>query len=100
MKQALTKRLAELKPDGMTERNVLFQSVVAGKGMDGTYPFKVTMTIRDYGAGYPANRYFGETCVANIVDGYTQAEIDFDMDLLALDVFGNRLLALRNSERC
>ncbi|MEO8027716.1 MAG: hypothetical protein ABI823_14635 [Bryobacteraceae bacterium] len=66
LKQALEKRLLDLKPDGSTERQVLFQSVqpLAKKGA--FYPFEVTAVIRDYGPGYPANRFYGETCVGQI----------------------------------
>ncbi len=65
LKQVLTKRLLALKPDGMTERQVLFQEVRAGTATGGEYPFQVTAAIRDYGPGYPANRYYGQTCVGH-----------------------------------
>jgi hypothetical protein len=58
-KQALTARLLKLKPEGMSERQVLFQKVQAGSSGN----FRVTALVRDYGAGYPPNRYYGETCV-------------------------------------
>jgi hypothetical protein len=48
----------------MTERTVLFQEVRAGAPVGGSYPFQVTALVRDYGPGYPANRYYGETCVS------------------------------------
>ncbi len=38
LKQALEKTLQSLKPAGMTERNVLFQEVRAGKPNAGSYP--------------------------------------------------------------
>ena len=66
LKQVLNKRLQSLRPDGMTERNVLFQEVRAGSPAPGSYPFQVTAVIRDYGPGYPANRYYGETCVSRL----------------------------------
>lgn len=66
LKQVLTKRLKSLRPSGMTERDVLFQEVRAGRADGGTYPFQVTALIRDYGPGYPANRYYGETCVGHL----------------------------------
>src|SRR5258708_8227241 len=66
LKQLLNQRLQKLRPDGSTERNVLFQDVRAGNASGGDYPFQVTALIRDYGAGYPANRYYGETCVGQM----------------------------------
>ena len=65
-KQVLDQKWQKLKPDGMTERNVLFQDVRAGAVNAGSYPFRVTAIIRDYGPGYPRNGYYGETCVARI----------------------------------
>ncbi|MCU1285047.1 MAG: hypothetical protein JWO13_1397 [Acidobacteriales bacterium] len=59
LKQALTARLLQLKPTGMSERQILFQEVRAGSSGN----FRVTALVRDYGAGYPKNRYYGETCV-------------------------------------
>jgi hypothetical protein len=53
-------------PGGSTERNVVYQSVRAGSGGGNDYPFQVTALIRDYGAGYPANRYYGKTCVSRL----------------------------------
>ncbi len=64
--QALDKAWIKLTPDGMTERNVLFESIEAGQPNGETYPFRVTVTIRDYGPGYPPNSYFGQTCVTKI----------------------------------
>ena len=37
LKQVLNQRLQKLRPDGFTERNVLFENVRAGKG-SGDYP--------------------------------------------------------------
>ena len=68
LKQVLDKRLQSLRPEGTSERNVLFQTVLAGKPDGGSFPFRVTLQIRDYGAGYPANRYYGETCVSHITE--------------------------------
>jgi hypothetical protein len=67
--QTLDARLQQLRPDGMTVRAVRFESVQAGTPNGGYYPFVVTGTIYDYGPGYPANRYYGETCVGRI-DGW------------------------------
>src|SRR4051812_41732352 len=66
LKQVLQKQLLALRPDGVSERNVLFQEVVAGKANGGEYPFLVTALIRDYKPGYPANRYYGDTCVGHV----------------------------------
>ncbi len=68
LEQVLEKRLLGLRPTGFSERNVLFQSVLAGKPDRGEYPFRVSLLIRDYGAGYPANRFYGETCVGHVTD--------------------------------
>lgn len=65
LKQVLNQRLQKLRPEGFTERNVLFQDVQAGKG-SGDFPFQVTAVIRDYGPGYPANHFYGETCVGRM----------------------------------
>ncbi|MBV9548382.1 MAG: hypothetical protein JO256_01765 [Alphaproteobacteria bacterium] len=62
-KAVLEKQLLNLKPDGMSERQVLFQQVTAGRPNGGYYPYTATLLVRDYGPGYPANRYFGETCI-------------------------------------
>src|ERR1700682_1688652 len=66
LKQVLNKRLLSLRPDGMTERSVLFQVVRPGASSGGFYPFQVTALIRDYGPGYPANRYYGTTCIGHL----------------------------------
>lgn len=63
LKHALTKKLQKLTPAGMTERQVLFQEVRAGTPTGASYPFQVTAVLRDYGPGYPANRFYGTTCV-------------------------------------
>ncbi len=63
LKQALTKKLQKLTPAGMTERQVLFQEVRAGAPTGASYPFQVTAVLRDYGPGYPANRFYGTTCI-------------------------------------
>ncbi len=85
LKQVLTRKLLSLRPDGVTERNVLYQDVVAGRPTGGTYPFRATLVIRDYGPGYPANRYYGETCVARITGWTYQLSVD---DLGAWQVEG------------
>lgn len=70
LKQVLERRLLTLTPTGMKERQVLFQSVAAAPKNGAFYPFRVTALIRDYGAGYPPNGFFGETCVGKM-DGWT-----------------------------
>jgi len=78
LKQVLTKKLMKLTPGGSTERNVLFLSVQAGSANSGTYPFKVTAVVRDYGAGYPKNHYYGTTCVGHLDEQvYTLLKDDF-----------------------
>ena len=66
LKQVLSQQLQKLRPEGITERNVLFEAVRAGAPNGGMYPFQVTLNIRDYGPGYPPNGYFGETCVGHM----------------------------------
>lgn len=39
-----------------------------GKEQNGAYAFRATIAIRDYGPGYPANRYYGQTCVGKLID--------------------------------
>ena len=79
LKRTLEKELMDLKPTGFTERNVLFQEVTAGRPTAGSYPFRVTALIRDYGSGYPKNRYYGQTCVGKMT------QRDF---LMVPDAFG------------
>jgi hypothetical protein len=66
LKQVLTKRLLSLQPTGTTERQVLFQSVTPAPKKGAFYPFTVTALIRDYGPGYPANKFYGETCIGKM----------------------------------
>jgi len=65
-KQVLNQTLQKLRPDGYTERQVLFQEARAGAPNGGEYPFQVTLLIRDYGPGYPTNRFYGATCVGRM----------------------------------
>jgi hypothetical protein len=60
LKQVLARKLMLLKPSEAAERDVLFQTVQPGSGMN---TFRVTAIIRDYTAGYPKNRYYGQTCI-------------------------------------
>ena len=69
LKQVLSKTLLGLRPEGYTERQVLFQSVTANPKKGAFYPFTVTAIIRDYNPGYPPNRYYGTTCVRKM-DGW------------------------------
>lgn len=65
-KQVFDRQLQELKPQGYTERTVLFQDVRPGRANGGHYAFEVTATIHDYGPGYPTNRFYGATCVGKM----------------------------------
>jgi hypothetical protein len=67
---ALDAHLQKLRPDGYTERTVLFENVRAGASNGPRHSFVVTATIHDYGPGYPANSYYGQTCVGRM-DGWT-----------------------------
>lgn len=61
--------MQKLRPTGFTARTLLFESVRAGTPSGGYFPFVVTATLHDYGPGYPANRYYGQTCVGRM-DGW------------------------------
>lgn len=75
--RALEHRLQQLKPDGMTQRDVRFITVLAGKPNGGpTFPFRATLVIRDYGPGFPKNRYYGQTCVGHINEANYTIEAD------------------------
>ena len=65
-KKVLNKRLQALRMQGYTERNVLFQNVRLVSANAGSYQFEVTGLIRDYGPGYPKNRFYGATCVGKM----------------------------------
>ena len=75
-KQALEKKWQKLRPDGISERNVLFQQVEAGRSNGRSYPFRVTVILRDYEPGYPRNRYYGNTCVSKIQEEVYTLEPD------------------------
>lgn len=64
--QVLAAQLQKLKPTGFTVRTVLFEEVRAGRPNGGFYPFQVTASIHDYAPGYPANHYYGQTCVGRM----------------------------------
>jgi hypothetical protein len=64
--RALEKSLLKLRPAGFTERQVLFSNVQQGRSSGASYPFQADVVIRDYGPGYPANRYYGETCIGRM----------------------------------
>ncbi|HVZ26122.1 MAG TPA: hypothetical protein VG842_08715 [Sediminibacterium sp.] len=68
-KQVFNQQLQALRPDGFSQRVVKFVQVQAGKPNGGYYPFLVTAYVYDYGAGYPANHYYGETCLGKM-DGW------------------------------
>ena len=71
-KQILNKRWLELRPQAVTQRNVLFQSVRP----NGANRFIVTAIVRDYDPGYPANRYYGSTCTGS----FDEAPFSFRFD--------------------
>ncbi len=64
--QTLEAQLQKLKPTGTAVRTIRFEEVRAGKPNGGYFPFMVTASIHDYGAGYPPNNYFGETCLGRM----------------------------------
>jgi hypothetical protein len=70
--QVLDQQWQGLRPQGVTQRNVLFQNVRA----TGSNQFAVTAIVRDYGPGYPANRFYGETCVSH----FDEAPFSFRYD--------------------
>lgn len=61
--QAFEKKLLQIKTSDYSERQVVFQQVRQGARSGGSYQFFVTAMVRDYNAGYPKNRYYGQTCV-------------------------------------
>lgn len=65
-KKVFEAQMQKLKPEGYTRRTVKFGDVVAGKPNGGYYPFKVTAYVHDYGPGYPANKYYGQTCLGKM----------------------------------
>jgi hypothetical protein len=67
-KQVMTKSLQKLMISGFTQRDVRFVSVQAGNPKNGSYAFRATIVVRDYGPGYPPNHYYGTTCVGKLVD--------------------------------
>lgn len=68
-KQAFEVQMQKLTPEGF-KRTIVFQNVVKGQANGGYYPFKVEGYVHDYSAGYPANHYYGQTCLGKI-DGFT-----------------------------
>lgn len=65
-KSALNTELQALRPEGYTERTVLFEDVRAAGSNGSRYAFLVTANIHDYGPGYPPNGYYGQTCVGRM----------------------------------
>lgn len=63
LKHALEVRLKSLTPPRFTTRTVLFDEVLSGAPADGVYPFTVSANIHDYGAGTPAKKDYGQTCL-------------------------------------
>jgi hypothetical protein len=62
-KQQFYAQMQKLKPSDVTRRNISFVEVVKGSPNGGYYPFKVTAYVHDYSPGYPANHFYGQTCV-------------------------------------
>lgn len=65
-KKSFFKAMQSLISAGYTERKISFVDVIAGKPNGGYYPFKVTAYVMDYGPGYPANKYYGQTCLGKM----------------------------------
>jgi hypothetical protein len=65
-KKVFEAQLQQLKPTGFAKRTVKFGSVTKGTANSGYFPFKVTAYIHDYGSGYPANKYYGQTCLSTM----------------------------------
>ena len=59
-------RSLALRPEGYSERQVLFQSLTPTPKKGALYPFTVSAVIRVYGPGYPANKFYGETCIGRM----------------------------------
>ena len=57
-KQVFIRSMMALKPMGMAERNVLFEDVKPVAQVNGRYTFQVSGSVRDYGTGYPPNKYW------------------------------------------
>jgi hypothetical protein len=68
--QVFEAQMQKLKPQGFTVRTILFENVRAAAPAGGYYPFFITASVHDYGPGYPANHYYGETCVGRM-DNWT-----------------------------
>jgi hypothetical protein len=73
VQQTLTQRLMALKPSSAAERNVVFQALRPGHMDGGTFKFRATVLVRDYDRGYPANRYYGRTCVGKLDGEFTMS---------------------------
>jgi hypothetical protein len=67
-KRAIDQRLQKIWKGLGTKgtRTVLFQQIVAGRGTPGHYPFRATILIHDQEVGYPANHFYGKTCVGRL----------------------------------
>lgn len=65
-RRAIEQKFMAAKPMDVTERDVVFLDVQAGTANGGAYPYQVTAIIRDYSPGYPANHFYGETCVGRL----------------------------------
>ncbi len=65
-RQAIETRLMGAKMPDATERNILFQDLQPGTANGDSYPYQVAFIVRDYGPGFPANHYYGQTCVGRV----------------------------------
>lgn len=63
-KKAYYDKMQKLIPSGVKTRTVKYVSVTQGSASGGILNFKVTAYIYDFNAGYPANRYWGTTCIS------------------------------------
>jgi hypothetical protein len=68
-KEVFAKQMQALKPTGFSKRNISFINVVKGTASGERFPFSVTAYVHDYSAGYPANKYYGQTCMGKM-DGW------------------------------
>lgn len=87
-KKVFNDHMQKLISPGYTKRNICFVQVTPGTPNGGYYPFKVTAYVHDYGPGYPANKYYGQTCLGKM-DGWK-----FDM---RKDAFGDWIVQGRFS---
>lgn len=66
LKRTLEAKLQKLRPQGFQERTVLYHEIIPSGSNGGRYSFKVSLVLHDYAKGYPANQYWGQTCVGKM----------------------------------